>query len=154
MAFLTQARQPTDRTATREFVEGWPTLLAVDDDPSCIAGLERSFRPYMLNLQRAYHGMQGIVDAVAQHPDVILTDLQMPLASGEELIECLTRNPATSGTPIIVLTGHPARTLTPEMQQMGVAAVLHKPQQFDELLDILGSFIDIELRNSEGRYHS
>ena len=126
--------------------EQWPSILCVDDDPSCVASLERNFRPYKIKLQRAYHGMQGIVTAVAQSPDLILTDLHMPLATGEELIECLNRNPATTGTPIVAITGHPARELTPAFESLGVRKVLHKPLQFQELLEEISDLIAVELK--------
>lgn len=126
--------------------EQWPSILCVDDDPACVASLERSFRPYKIRLQRAYHGMQGIVTAVAKKPDLILTDLHMPLATGEELIECLNRNPATSGTPIVAITGHPARQMTSAFEALGVRKVLHKPLQFQELLGEIDELIEVALK--------
>ena len=126
--------------------EEWPSILCVDDDPSCVASLERSLRPYKVKLQRAYHGMQGIVKAVEQKPDLVLTDLHMPLATGEELIECLNRNPATSGTPIVAITGHPGRSLTPEFEALGVRKVLCKPLQFEELLAEISELVAIGLK--------
>ena len=112
----------------------WPRILFVDDDPNIVAAMERNFRPYKVRLTRAYHGMQGIMSAVTEKPNVIITDISMPLATGDELIECLATNPTTSKTPIIVLTGRNSVTLTARMKQLNVAAVLHKPLNFDLLI--------------------
>jgi CheY-like chemotaxis protein len=39
------------------------------------------------------------------HPDVIVTDMQMPKMSGSELITALKKNPETAGIPIIIVAG-------------------------------------------------
>ena len=124
----------------------WPVVLCVDDDPNIIASMERSFYPYEIKFDRAYHGMQGIMTAVTIRPDVILTDLQMPLATGEELIECLTRNPITQNTPMIVITGRQGAKLTSRLRQLGVIAVMGKPVQFESLLEELSKVIDVKRR--------
>jgi CheY-like chemotaxis protein len=124
----------------------WPKILFVDDDPNLVAAIERNLRPYKLRLSRAYHGMQGIMTAVTEKPDVIITDMAMPLATGDELIECLARNPATSKTPIIVLTGKAATQLTTRLRQFDVVAVLHKPLRFEALLNELRKLIHVAKR--------
>lgn len=57
----------------------------------------------------AFHYCADSAEALAQaselHPDVILQDLVMPKISGLELIAQYRGNPATSTTPIIVLSG-------------------------------------------------
>lgn len=123
---------PTSRLGLREVA--WPRILFVDDDPNIVAAMERNFRHYKVRLTRAYHGMQGIMSAVIEKPNVIITDISMPLASGDELIECIATNPATLKTPIIVLTGRNAVTLTTRLKQLNVAAVLHKPLHFEHLI--------------------
>lgn len=124
----------------------WPRILFVDDDPNIVAAMERNFRPYKVRLTRAYHGMQGIMSAVTEKPNVIITDIAMPLASGEELIECLATNPATVKTPIVVLTGRSAVTLTARLRSLNVAAVLHKPLNFEHLLRGLEQLVHLALR--------
>jgi CheY-like chemotaxis protein len=39
------------------------------------------------------------------HPDLIVTDMQMPKMSGGELITALKKNPETARIPIIVVAG-------------------------------------------------
>lgn len=123
-----------------------PNILCVDDDPNFVASMQRSFHPYAVNFQSAFHGMQGIMDALQQHPDIILADLQMPLASGEEMIDCLGSNPSTRATPIIVLTGRPGARLTSKLRSKGVVAVLNKPLDFEQLLSEIRRFVTVERR--------
>lgn len=132
---------PTSHSGLREVA--WPRVLFVDDDPNVVAAMERNLRPYKVRLSRAYHGMQGIMSAVTEKPNVIVTDISMPLATGDELIECIATNPATLKTPIVVLTGRNAVTLTSRLKQLNVAAVLHKPLHFEHLLCELQRLVHI-----------
>ncbi len=140
-AFGVETIPTTSHSGIREVA--WPRILFVDDDPNIVAAMERNFRPYKVRLTRAYHGMQGIMSAVTEKPNVIITDISMPLATGDELIECLATNPATCKTPIIVLTGRTAVTLTTRMKQLNVTAVLHKPLHFDQLITELELLVHI-----------
>lgn len=114
-----------------------PSILLVDDDPNVASALERNFRRYGISVHTAYHGMQGISMAVQIKPDLIITDLEMPFASGEELIEVLSRNEDTHGIPILVLTGRPDARLTSRLKHAGVVEVVHKPIAIPELLMVL-----------------
>lgn len=132
--------------ATCELTPLLPVILCVDDDPSLIASMQRGFRQYRAKLDVAYHGMQGVVSAIQTKPDLIITDLQMPFASGEELVDCLSQHPSTTGVPIVIFTGRPGATLTSRLKKLGVRAVLTKPLCFNDLVVELRKIIPIELR--------
>ncbi len=123
-----------------------PQILLVDDDPSIIAGLQRNFHNYNIDLHVAFHGFQGLSEALAWEPDLVITDLQMPYASGEELMQCLSRIPKTRCVPIIVITGRTGVTLSKRMKSFGVTAVLEKPLRFDILLSHVAEYIHVEKR--------
>lgn len=125
----------------------WPRILYVDDDPNIVASMERHFHRYRVSLVCAYHGMQGIWLAATEKPDLIITDLTMPMASGEELIDCLASHPATQGTPILVLTGNQAARLTAGLRHNGVVGVFHKPLKAQELIEAVGRHIPLVDRN-------
>ncbi len=147
MVFATENYSVVDKclsgyeTASRD-----PSVLYVDDDPLLISSVQRSFRSYRVRLEVAFHGMQGVVNAVETRPDIIVTDLQMPFASGEELVDCLSRHPATAGVPILVVTGRAGVSLTAKFRRLGVKNVLSKPLCFENLLDELRAYIPIRLR--------
>ncbi len=121
----------------------WPRILYVDDDPNIVASMERHFHRYRVSLVCAYHGMQGIWLAATEKPDLIITDLTMPMASGEELIDCLAAHPATHGTPIIVLTGNQSARLSANLRHNGVVGVFHKPLQAQELIETVARHIPL-----------
>lgn len=120
-----------------------PSILFVDDEPEMAGAMQRNFRPFKVDLQVAYHGMQGIIAALNQHPDLIITDLQMPFASGEELIECLAANLSTRGTPIVIVTGRLDARLTSRLKKLGVVEVLLKPIEFETLRSVVERYIPL-----------
>ena len=66
-----------------------PTILCVDDDPGISTAIQLHLRPYAVQVERAYCGMQGIWESVHQQPDLIIVDLAMPHGDGAYLLECL-----------------------------------------------------------------
>ncbi len=87
--------------------------------------------------------MQGIWLAATEKPDLIITDLTMPMASGEELIDCLASHPATLGTPIIVLTGNHSARMTANLRHNGVVGVFHKPLKAYELIETVARHVPL-----------
>jgi len=131
-----------------------PRILCVDDDPDIQTALELRMRPYDVELDHAFYGMQGIVEAVKKHPDLILMDLAMPNGNGEYLLECVKKNRETAHIPIIVLTGMRNPALKRQLLSAGADVFLQKPIQFDELLHELGRFIDLQKSESEWDCHA
>jgi len=56
----------------------------------------------------APHG-KAALEAIRLHaiPDIVTTDLTMPVLGGEELIRHLRSDPATAAIPIVVISGNP-----------------------------------------------
>ena len=114
--------------------KGIPKLLWVDDDPNITNAIYRGLRPYLVDVLCAYHGMQGIWLAITEKPDLIVTDLSMPLASGNDLIETLSNNPVTRHIPMLVVTGLTSEQCPSSKYESPVVKVLRKPSPFNEML--------------------
>ena len=123
-----------------------PRVLLVEDDLCIISSIQRNLRPYRIDLEVAFHGFQGVSEALSFEPDLVITDLQMPLASGEELMQCLAHIPRTRNVPIIVISGRPGVTLSRRMKELGVVSVLAKPIPFESLLSEIGKKVRVERR--------
>jgi len=61
-------------------------------------------------------------------PDLIVTDLMMPVMDGAELIQRLRAEPVTAGVPVLVSSFHS------ELVE-GADAAVPKTRSFDEVLD-------------------
>ena len=75
----------------------------------------------------APHGKAALL-AIQQKgvPDVVTTDLRMPVLGGEELIRHLRSDPATAAIPIVVISGNQDAALALHARRL-VEAVLLKP---------------------------
>ena len=142
----TKVIETLDENAKRMVRKRTPRVLLVEDDLCIISSIQRNLRPYRIDLEVAFHGFQGVSEALSFEPDLVITDLQMPLASGEELMQCLAHIPRTRNVPIIVITGRPGVTLSRRMKELGVVSVLAKPIPFESLLTEIGKKVCVERR--------
>ncbi len=130
-------------TNARKLKLNKPRVLCVDDDPDISQMIEVVLRNYQVDLIRNFSGQQGIWNAISAKPDVIITDLQMQHGSGEELIECVRRNPTTSSIPIIVLSSNACLGTDRRLYKLGVNQFIQKPVHFTKLVEEIARFIHI-----------
>ena len=56
-------------------------------------------------VESATNGLEALKILERVHPDLIVTDMQMPKMSGSELITALKKDPETASIPIIIVAG-------------------------------------------------
>jgi DNA-binding response OmpR family regulator len=81
-----------------------PTVLVVEDDPVILKLLEVNFELEGFTVLLAHDGAEAIELARAERPDVVITDIMMPRASGLELLAALKGDEATQGIPVVLLS--------------------------------------------------
>ncbi|MBF0205056.1 MAG: SpoIIE family protein phosphatase [Desulfamplus sp.] len=81
------------------------TILAVDDHLVNLKLIEKSLSKEGYRVLSASNGPNGRKLAIAERPDLILLDIQMPGEDGFEVMRFLKNNPITSSIPVIFLTG-------------------------------------------------
>ena len=101
-------------------------ILIVEDDPET-----RDFATIILELKGydvviARNGREGIDQARAEQPDLIVTDLRMPGLNGIDMIRQLRSQPECASVPIVVIT---ASQMDHAQQAIraGASRVLAKP---------------------------
>lgn len=62
---------------------------------------------------------------------MVILDLMMPLVTGWQVLEVIQREPALARVPVVILTA------ATQDRPSGVAALLQKPFQVDELLETI-----------------
>ena len=80
--------------------------LVVDDSMLVRYTICRFLQERGFGVETAANGIEALEVLGRVLPDLIVTDMQMPLMSGSELITVLKSKPETSRVPIIVITGH------------------------------------------------
>src|SRR5262249_61788846 len=79
-------------------------ILIVEDNSDVSRLLAFCLNDAGYETSRAGNFAQGISKALAEHPDLIITDLCLPDMTAVEATVVLKQDPATSGIPIVVLT--------------------------------------------------
>jgi CheY-like chemotaxis protein len=79
--------------------------LVVDDSMLIRHTVCRFLEDRGFRVESATNGMEAMEMLCALHPDVIVTDLQMPKMDGHQLINALKAKPQTSEIPIVILAG-------------------------------------------------
>ncbi len=110
-----------------------PLVLVVEDNPDLNRFITEALQA-RYRVARAGDGKQGLDMARTQRPDVIVTDLMMPVMSGEQMVAQLRREPEFSDVPIVVLTARTDDALRVCLFELGVQGYLSKPFAVDELL--------------------
>ena len=80
----------------------------------------------------AEDGERGFEAALAERPDLIVTDVAMPLADGVQLVRLVRSAPEVAATPILVTTGFGTGNATYTLVQ-GADAYEPKPLDPDAL---------------------
>ena len=83
----------------------------------------------------AADGAEGIASAIAEQPDLILMDLNLPEIDGWEATRRLKADPATRDIPIIALTAHAMAGDREKALAAGCDDFDTKPIEFDRLLN-------------------
>jgi len=73
----------------------------------------------------------------ATPPDLLLMDYLMPNCPGRRLARLCSEAPELKGMKIVVLTAHRDDEVTAQLKSMGVAEVLHKPFEAQNLLNVM-----------------
>lgn len=108
-------------------------LLIVEDNIKLLNSMSALFEDYFEILE-ASNGRDGIEKARLHAPDIVISDIMMPEATGYDLVETLKGNERTAHIPIILLTalGEDERKI--EGYNHGADDYIVKPFKFDVLL--------------------
>ena len=108
-------------------------VLVVDDDSSTRTVLRMILEKDGHEVIEAEHGEAALVHITPRLPDIVTTDLTMPVLNGEGLILRLRSEPRTAAIPIVVVSGNPAAARA--LHASGVVeAVVVKPFDAADLI--------------------
>jgi DNA-binding response OmpR family regulator len=115
-----------------------PAILIAEDDPGIRLTLELVLQEEGLDVHFAENGQQAIDLAKSLNPQVMVVDYMMPEKDGRTVVQELKASAATSGIPIVILSG----VARGEEQDWQGAHFLGKPFSPDELIDRIRALLD------------
>jgi two-component system nitrogen regulation response regulator GlnG len=112
-----------------------PTLLVIDDEESVLYSFRRVFESESVQVRSARTAAEGLEQLREHHPDVVVTDLQLPDRSGLEIFPEIQR--IDPKRPVIFITAHGTTETALEAMKQGAFDYLVKPLDLDRLSQVL-----------------
>jgi PAS domain S-box-containing protein len=118
------------------------TILIVDDLSTNREVLAAVLAGTGHHLLFAADGSEGLRLAIDALPDLVITDILMPIMDGYALVKELRAHPATANVPIVFYTAHYGQYEALERAQaMGVAHVITKPFKSADVLRVMAHLL-------------
>ena len=120
-------------------------ILVVDDRWENTSVIVNLLEPLGFEMLEAEDGQDGLNKALEWQPDLIITDLSMPVMDGHEMLAQLRQSPSTSNEPIVIVSS--ASVFESDRQkslQAGANDFLPKPIQKETLLQSLEKHLNLE----------
>ncbi|HUJ16694.1 MAG TPA: hybrid sensor histidine kinase/response regulator [Nitrospirota bacterium] len=114
-----------------------PRVLVVDDSISIRKYVQRFLDRTGYEVEVAPDGMEALNIMGRVKFDAVITDLEMPVMHGYDLIAEMKRNPALMNIPVIVLTSRAGEKHRQKAIEMGAQDYLVKPFEEQEMLGAL-----------------
>lgn len=101
-------------------------VLVVEDNPDIMEYIRESLSG-MFDVLTATNGREGLEIAGREVPDIIVTDIMMPVMDGMEMTRLLKTDVATSHIPVVMLTAKDTQSAREEGYETGADSYLIKP---------------------------
>jgi CheY-like chemotaxis protein/nitrogen-specific signal transduction histidine kinase len=108
-------------------------ILVVDDNRSSAQSLQILLRAMGQQVYAAFDGLTGLALARAQHPDVILLDIGLPVIDGYEVARRCREDERLKDIVLVAMTGYGKDSDRRRSQEAGFDAHLVKPVDKDDL---------------------
>ncbi len=112
-------------------------ILLVDDSSTSRMASRMLFADQPYELSSACDGKEAVEKAIAEQPDLILMDIEMPRMSGLEACRILKQNEATKRIPVVLLTMRSEDRFIQQGYACGCSDFLVKPVNGEELRAVL-----------------
>ncbi len=117
------------------------TILIADDETHILNVLSIKLQNAGYTVVTAQDGEEAYRLACAHHPELVITDFQMPRLSGLELCTRLRANPETREIPAVMLTARGFRMADRDAGQDNIREVIPKPFSPREVLSLVQRII-------------
>jgi two-component system response regulator YesN len=114
------------------------SLMLVDDEPIVRKGIRTSIDWESLNIKfaaEAANGVDGLEKALLIKPDIIITDIRMPVMDGLEFCKKLREELPTA--KIVILSGYDHFSYARKALRLGIMDYLLKPVGAEELVQTI-----------------
>ncbi|HET9627424.1 MAG TPA: response regulator [Kofleriaceae bacterium] len=112
-------------------------VLVVDDSPAQRHYVADCLARQGFEVVTADNGKTALERAQAVHPALVISDYEMPVMTGFELVHALRRDPELRQIPVIMLTARDSKRDMAQMRAAGASAYLVKPFSQDKCIALV-----------------
>lgn len=116
-------------------------ILYIDDDHINRKLISHHLEQQGFTVRTAKNGQEGIEIAREWLPNLILTDLMMPVMDGFQATETLRADPITQDIPIVAFTAMTEASVQIEAQKIGINCLIPKLSSLNDLLKTLRIYL-------------
>lgn len=117
-------------------------IVIADDEAHILRVMSMKLTNAGYEVLTAVDGEEALELCAREHPDLLITDYQMPVMSGLELCKQLRSDDQTRNIPAIMLTARGFDIEPSDMVAAGITAVLAKPFSPREVLAKVNDLLD------------
>ena len=110
-----------------------PGVLVVDDSPTALEAARRLLEDHRYRVVTATHGKDAWAALQDLHPDLILTDIEMPHLDGFGLLRMVRADLALADVPVVFMTANPVHHIRAG-KQTGINGFVVKPYREEDLI--------------------
>jgi excisionase family DNA binding protein len=140
VAFLEQRGEPIPV----DFIEdNRHRVLIVDDDPEVVRTLSEMFSTFIgCSIKTALDGVEAGLRLATFKPHLVVLDLMMPRLDGYVVCSHIKTDPATAGTPVLVITGDDSEQTIERALACGADRYMTKPIHLPQLQQVVCELLD------------
>ncbi|MBI4783147.1 MAG: response regulator [Oscillatoriophycideae cyanobacterium NC_groundwater_1537_Pr4_S-0.65um_50_18] len=140
--------RPTATSSTRERLVGYQgerqSILIADDKWANRSVIVNLLEPLGFTVIEAENGQDGLAKALQLKPNLIITDILMPVMDGYQFLQQIRQSEVLKTIPIIVSSASVSSIEQQQSLDTGADDFLAKPLQADDLFQMLHKYLQID----------
>jgi CheY-like chemotaxis protein len=116
------------------------TILLVDDEPMWLDAMSLILRDEGYKAITVTSGEEALLKLEKRKPDLIMTDVRMPVMNGFDLYQRIRENPKLAGVPVVFMSSIDDYYAKRTAKELGADGYLTKPSFTEDLKKSVESF--------------
>jgi len=109
-------------------------ILVIDDSPTIRTLVQKGLEAAGFQASVAKDGKEALAMIEKKRPDLILSDINMPVMDGIELCKTVHANADLAGIPFVTMSANSDRAIMRRMLEWGASSYLVKPFNLEQLI--------------------
>jgi response regulator RpfG family c-di-GMP phosphodiesterase len=118
------------------------TILFIDDEPSWLEAMKNVFKKEMFTVITAQSGEDAISKLHKRKPDLILSDVRMPVMNGFDLYVKVKENPSLASIPFFFMSSIDDYDAKEVARELGATGYFEKPYDTREVTSLVNKLLE------------